>query len=202
MENRAGCIPDQNSEMQASMTGSRRPASFLVESLPLLPRGHVLDVAAGSGRNTLYLAEQGCTVHALDRDQDALQALQAAAHGQQLTQVTIEVVDLEGEPFPVQVFPAEAYNVVIVFFYLFRPLFPALLRTLKPGGVLVYETFLIENYERYRRPRQAVFCLQPHELRTLASDLQILHYDEGARIGRDERQETFTARLLARKESR
>ena len=66
-------------------------------------------------------------MHALDRDQDALQALQAVAHEQQLSQVTIEVVDLEGEPFPAQVFPTAAYDVVIVFFYLFRPLFPALL---------------------------------------------------------------------------
>jgi SAM-dependent methyltransferase len=141
-------------------------------------------------------------VHALDRDPEALQMLQAAAHEQQLSQVTVEVVDLEVEPFPAQVFPTEAYDVVIVFFYLFRPLFPALLRTLKPGGVLVYETFLIENYERYHRPRHAVFCLQPHELRTLASGLQILRYDEGARTGKAGRQETFTARLFARKENR
>lgn len=168
----------------------------------MLPQGRVLDVAAGSGRNTLYLAEQGFTVHALDRDLEALQTLQAAAHEQQLSHVTVEVVDLEVEPFPAQVFPTEAYDIVIVFFYLFRPLFPALLRTLKPGGVLLYETFLIENYERYRRPQQAVFCLQPHELQTLASGLHILHYDEGARAGKDGQQETFTARLLARKESR
>jgi SAM-dependent methyltransferase len=141
-------------------------------------------------------------VHALDCDPEALQTLQAAAHEQQLSQVTVEVVDLEGEPFPAQVFPTEAYDVIIVFFYLFRPLFPALLRTLKPGGVLLYETFLIENYERYHRPRHAVFCLQPHELRTLVSGLQILQYDEGARTGKDGRQETFTARLFARKENR
>lgn len=202
MENCTGRKQDQSSSVQASFVRLRQPAAFLVESLPLLPRGRVLDVAAGSGRNTLYLAKQGFTVHALDRDQDARQALQAAAHEQQLSQVTVEVVDLEVEPLPVHVFPTEVYDIVIVFFYLFRPLFPALLRTLKPGGVLLYETFLIENYERYRRPRHAVFCLQPHELRTLASGLQILQYDEGARAGKDGRQETFTARLRARRESR
>jgi SAM-dependent methyltransferase len=168
--------------------------------LPLLPRGRVLDVAAGSGRNTLYLAKQGFIVHALDRDPEALKTLQDAAHEQQLAQVTVEVVDLEVEPFPVQGFPMEAYDIVIVFCYLFRPLFPAFLRTLKPGGMLLYETFLIENYERYHRPRHAVFCLQPHELRALASGFQILHYNEGTRIGKDGRQETVTARLLARKE--
>ncbi|MGE0681634.1 MAG: class I SAM-dependent methyltransferase [Candidatus Binatia bacterium] len=202
MENRAGRKQDESSSVQENIVGSRQPAPFLVKSLPLLPRGHVLDVAAGSGRNTLYLAKQGFTVHALDRDPDALQALQAAAHEQQLSQVTVEVVDLEGESFPTQVFPMEAYDVVIVCFYLLRPLFPALLQTLKPGGVLLYETFLLENYERYRRPRHPVFCLQPHELRTLAAGLQILQYDEAARAGKEGRQETFTARLLARKESR
>jgi len=158
-----------------------------------------LDVAAGSGRNALYLAKQGFHVRAIDRDLEALQELRTAAHEQQLIHVTAEVLDLEAEPFPEKAFPAETYDVVIVFFYLFRSLFPALLRTLKSGGVLLYETFLVENHQRYNRPRHAIFCLQPHELPTLVSGLQILHYDEGARIGRNGRQEAFTARLLARK---
>lgn len=176
------------------------PARFLLESMHLLPHGLVLDVAAGSGHNALYLADQGFRVHAIDRNPEALRELQLTARERQLALVTTEVVDLESEPFPYRVFPLARYDVVIVFFYLFRPLFPALLRTLKPGGRLMYETFLIDNYLRYQRPRHPEFCLARGELRTLVSGLHILHYDEGVRESKDGQRETFTARLLARKE--
>lgn len=176
------------------------PARFLIEFAHLLPRGTVLDVAAGSGRNALHLAAHGFTVHAVDRNAEALEALQAAAREHHLSHVTTKVVDLEVEPFPQHVFPQATYDVVIVFFYLFRPLFPALLRTLKPGGMLMYETFLIDNYLRYQRPRHQDFCLARGELRRLVSGLHVLHYDEGVRGSKDGQRETFTARLLARKE--
>jgi SAM-dependent methyltransferase len=176
------------------------PSRFLLESLPLLPRGRVLDVAAGSGRNTIALAEHGFTVHAIDRNPEALAELQLTARDRHLHHVITEVVDLEGESFPHQVFPQATYDVVIVFFYLFRPVFPALLRTLKPGGVLMYETFLIDNYLKYQRPRHQEFCLAHGELRTLVPSLQVLHYDEGEREGKDGQGATYTARLLARKE--
>ena len=176
------------------------PARFLVESMHLLPRGLVLDVAAGSGRNALYLAKHGLTVHAVDRSAEALETVQAAARERHLSSVTTAVVDLESMLLPQQVFSPAAYDAVIVFFYLFRPLFPALLRTLKPGGMLMYETFLIDNYLRYQRPRHQEFCLAQGELRTLASGLHVLHYDEGRRESKDGQRETYTARLLARKE--
>ena len=126
----------------------RSASRFLVEYAHLLLRGLVLDVAAGSGRNTIYLAEHGFTVHAIDRNPEALIEVQLTARDRRLMHVTTEVVDLEGEPFSSHVFPPATYDVVIVFFYLFRPLFPALVRTLKPDGVLMYETFLIDNYLR------------------------------------------------------
>jgi SAM-dependent methyltransferase len=176
------------------------PARFLLEFAHLLPRGTVLDVAAGSGRNALYLAAHGFTVHAIDRNPEALKELQVIAHEQHLSLVTTEVVDLEEEMFPRRVFSPATYDVVTVFFYLFRPLFPTLLRTLKPGGMLMYETFLIDNYLRYQRPRHPDFCLARGELRTLVSGLHVLHYDEGVRESKDSQRETFTARLLARKE--
>lgn len=178
----------------------RSPSRFLVEYVHLLPRGGVLDVAAGSGRNTLSLAEHGFTVHAIDRNPEALRELQLTARDRHLHHVTTEVVDLEVEPFPPHVLPPATYDVVIVFFYLFRPLFPALVRTLKPGGVLMYETFLIDNYLRYQRPRHQEFCLAHGELRTLVQGLQVLQYDEGARKGKGKQGETYTARLLAQKE--
>lgn len=178
----------------------RAPSRFLVDNIHLLPRGHVLDVAAGSGRNTLYLAAQGFAVHALDRSPEALLELQVTVHDRHLEQVTTELVDLESEPFPHHVFPQATYDVVIVFFYLSRPLFSSLVATLKPGGMLMYETFLIDNYLRYQRPRHREFCFGRGELRNLTHGLNVLEYNETAREGKDGQGETYTARLLARKE--
>jgi SAM-dependent methyltransferase len=177
------------------------PAPFLVESLHLLPRGRAVDVASGRGRNALYLAQHGFSVHALDRDPVALQTLRALADRHQLMNVTTALVDLETGPVSGVVFPTNTYDVVMVFFYLFRPLFPALVQTMKPGGMLVYETVLVESHLRYNHPRHREFCFEPGELRELVRDLHVLHYDEGERPRPhpDGQPGMFTVRLLARK---
>src|SRR6185436_1888709 len=56
------------------------PAQFLQEQLPLLPKGTILDLAAGRGRHALYLASLGYAVEACDRDQQALDAMAAEAN--------------------------------------------------------------------------------------------------------------------------
>jgi len=174
------------------------PAQFLKDSLPLLPCGHALDVACGRGRNTLYLASQGFTVEAIDRDEQALADLTAAAAQQSLASIAVHAMELEDATRPPAI-PAARYDVILGFFYLHRPLFPALLHALKPGGVLIYETFLIDNHLRYQHPRRREFCLEHNELLSLARGLRILHYDEGAHHDGHGNEPVFTARLLAQK---
>jgi SAM-dependent methyltransferase len=120
--------------------------------------GRVLDVACGGGRHARYLAGLGHHVEAVDRDAGALQALAGVAN------VSTRVADLEGAAWP---YAGESFDAVVVTNYLHRPLFPALFAALKPGGVLIYETFALGN-ERYGRPRNPDFLLQPGELLRLA----------------------------------
>jgi len=180
-------------------TGMHHPAAFLCDHVHRLQRGRALDVAAGRGRNTLFLARRGFTVDAVDRDEQNLAHLMDAARAQGLEGIATRTIDLEGDPRAGQALTERRYDVIVVFFYLHRPLFPALLAALNPGGHLVYETFLVDNHFRYGHPRRKEFCLERNELLGLAEGLRIVHYDEGPYGSAGESHPAWTARLLAEK---
>jgi len=164
------------------------PAAWLVDNLDVIPRGGmVLDVACGSGRHALFLAERGWRVHAIDRDAAALATLgpvgpvgQLAAPKLEERKITTECVDLEsGNP----TLGDRLYDAVIVFNYLHRPLMPAIVRAIRPGGVLIYETFTVGQAER-GRPRNPDFLLKNGELPSLVAPLRVLREREGDHGGR------------------
>jgi SAM-dependent methyltransferase len=112
----------------------------------------VLDVAAGGGRHSRFLAERGHNITAIDRDISALSAQ---------PNVNVVQADLEdGSPWPL---PGCTFGALVVTNYLHRPLFPALLDAVMPGGVLLYETFM-EGNERFGRPSNQEFLLKDGEL--------------------------------------
>jgi SAM-dependent methyltransferase len=118
----------------------------------IAPQADVLDVAAGGGRHSRFLADRGHKVTALDRDTSALALL---------PDIKIVEADLEdGSPWPL---PGRTFAAVVVTNYLHRPLFPELLAALAPGGVLLYETFM-EGNERFGRPSNPAFLLKDGEL--------------------------------------
>jgi tellurite methyltransferase len=159
----------------------RGPSSWLIENADLLPRGgKVLDVACGRGRHALLLASAGFDVHAVDRNPEAIAFLDATAKRLRLT-IASEVIDLETDPPPVLA-PA-AYDAVVVFNYLHRPLMPALRDALKPGGRLFYETFTARQAER-GHPRNPDFLLKDGELAAFMAPFGILRSREGEFEGR------------------
>jgi SAM-dependent methyltransferase len=94
--------------------------------------------------------------------------------------VRAEIVDLEAGPVS---FGPGAFDLVVVINYLHRPLFAALAAALKPGGLLVYETFTRGQAQR-GRPANPAFLLEDHELRRLVEPLEILAEREGDYEGR------------------
>lgn len=137
----------------------------------IAPGGSVLDLACGSGRHARYLAGLGFAVHAVDRDAAAMAGLQGVPG------ITAELSDLESEAWPLA---GRSYAGVVVTNYLWRPRLPDLLALLAPGGVLIYETFMLGN-EAYGKPSRPAFLLQPGELRqiALAAGLREIDFVEG-----------------------
>jgi SAM-dependent methyltransferase len=134
----------------------------------------VLDMASGRGRHSIVLASRGWDVHAIDRDAGALAALEERARGLDVT-VRTASVDLEVGDVDLG---TDRWGTILVFNYLHRPLFPAIVRALAPGGVLLYETFTVGQRER-GRPRSPAFLLAPGELPMLVAPLDVLRSREG-----------------------
>jgi rhodanese-related sulfurtransferase len=151
------------------------PAPWLVDNVDLLPAaGRALDLASGRGRHALLLAAAGFAVTAIDRDADALDRLRAQALRLELD-LRVEVMDLESAGVDLG---ADPFDLIVVTRYLHRPLIPQLVGALAPGGILIYETFLVSQAER-GHPRNPSFLLEPGELTALVRPLEILRVREG-----------------------
>lgn len=140
------------------------PSAWVARWAPLIPQGSVLDLACGSGRHSRLLRARGLEVVAVDREPHALP-------GVRFVQADLE----DGSPWPL---PGERFQGIVVTNYLHRPLFPLLERSLAPGGVLIYETFMLGN-ERYGKPSNPAFLLQPGELWRAFAGLHVIAFEQG-----------------------
>ncbi|MGH1419603.1 MAG: class I SAM-dependent methyltransferase [Hyphomicrobiaceae bacterium] len=123
------------------------------------PNGHILDLAAGSGRHTRLALEAGFSVTAIDRNTLGLGDL---APNSKLTILQHDLENGQPLPFDLQGVPA-AFDGVIVTNYLWRPILPDIVSVVGPSGVLIYETFGVGN-EKFGRPKNPNFLLRPGEL--------------------------------------
>ena len=163
------------------------PSPFLLDMLKFVPRrGRALDVAGGAGRNAIVLAKRGLDTTIADISEVGLARAEAAATQAGVRLHTI-AVDLTEEPLP-----DGPWDVVLVFHYLNRLIFPAIEERLAPGGVLITSIATIRNRERNERP-PASHLLDEGELPALIGGLGVVHYEE---TWRDDRHE---ARLVARR---
>jgi SAM-dependent methyltransferase len=137
--------------------------------------GPVVDVACGRGRHTLAAAERGVPVIGIDRHAARLAELRATAHARTLPVCAVRA-DLEEEGLPLA---SASCGALLVFRFLHRPLAPALIEALRPGGLLLYETFTIHQKELLHGPKNESFFLKDGELPTLFTPLELIEVWEG-----------------------
>jgi tellurite methyltransferase len=146
---------------------------FLVDNIELLTRGTVLDLAMGGGRNAVYLAESGFEVEGVDISPEAVASAQKLAlrHG---VNINAHVADLE-RGYKIT---REGYDNIICFHYLQRSLIQDIKNGVRRGGVVVYETYIVDQAQ-YGKPKNPDHLLKHNELLDMFHDFRCLRYREG-----------------------
>jgi SAM-dependent methyltransferase len=127
--------------------------------------GRVLDLAAGDGRHARHLERLGFDVTAVDRDTQGLAGFEGKI-------VTLDLED--GRPWQL----GGGWDGIVVTNYLHRPLLPAIAASLAESGVVIYETFAKGN-ERFGKPSNPDFLLEPGELLTAFAALEVVAFEQG-----------------------
>jgi SAM-dependent methyltransferase len=154
-----------------SSHGSGAPSAWVTRwAATLAPSAEVMDLACGAGRHVRWLAAQGLRVSAVDRDAAALADLRGLPGVAEVVEA-----DIEQGPWPL---PGRQFDAIVVTNYLWRPLWPRILASLRPGGRLIYETFNIDH-ALIGRPSNPAFLLRHGELLELCQGLRVLGYEDG-----------------------
>jgi 2-polyprenyl-3-methyl-5-hydroxy-6-metoxy-1,4-benzoquinol methylase len=174
--------------------GREQPAPFLRQVFDRqytdITAGRALDIACGSGCNALFLAEKGFDVTAIDISPVALARAEQRAAEKTLS-ILWRQADLENYTLE-----AAAYDLIVNIDYLQRSLLPWMKATLKTGGFIIFDTFLIDQ-QAIGHPRNPDYLLRHNELLDSFRDLRVLYYREGRIISNGE--SSFRAGIFAQK---
>ena len=170
----------------------RKANSFLRKHIGLLPKGRALDIAAGEGRNSVFLARHGLMVDAVDI---AEQGLRKARRLAREMGVKVNTIGADLDTYRVN---KGHYDLIVNFYFLKRSLIPRIKKGLKKGGRIVFETYILEQRQLGTGgPQHSRYFLKHNELLNLFKDFRILLYREG--IFREGGKKRAIASLMAEK---
>ena len=133
-----------------------------------------IDIACGAGRHAVALASAGFDVTAADFSPEGLRLASDLARSQGVS-ITDGLKDLEA---PDASLGDSRFDLAFVFFYLHRPLLPAIDRCLRPGGLLICKTYTVDQLLHGGRPRHKMYFLEHNELLRVFSGYRVLRYEE------------------------
>lgn len=147
----------------------REASKKLIEVIEKIKGKKALDIACGGGRNSIYLANKGFEVDAVDISEVALETLDK----KNIPNITTKIVDLDNF-----IPEKNSYDLIIMTNFLDRELIPHLIDALKKDGVIFIETYMFHE-ENEKPPSNPSFLLEKDELKTFCSQyLELLDYDE------------------------
>jgi len=178
------------------------PNDYLVSVAPQLPSGPILSIAEGEGRNAVFLATRGHTVHGVDASQVGLDKAQLLARDLGVA-ITTEVSDLATYDFGVSRWAA----IVSIFCHLPPPVrarcHAAVVNALVQGGLFVLEAYRPEQLQLGTGgPQNRELLVTVDDLRAELAGLQFLVLTEANRViheGRLHEGQSATVQCLARK---
>lgn len=144
------------------------PAAVVQRFASKAHKGRALDIAAGAGRNSLFLAEKGFQVEAVDISDTALRSLMPK-------HPNISAICADLDHF---VLPKKRYDLIINLRYLNRCLFPNIKEALCLDGLLIFQTFIERPDGKHSASHNPDYLLRPNELLHAFLSLQILFYEE------------------------
>ncbi|WP_417332607.1 methyltransferase domain-containing protein [Halarcobacter sp.] len=148
-----------------------RPQSYKLSNIINYTKGlDALDVACGSGRNSIFLANNGFNVTSVDISEVALDSLNEKNN----PKIKTQLVDLDTHKFD-----ESNYDLIIMTNFLDRKAIPKLVKALKKEGVLFIETYMFHE-ENEKPPSNPDFLLKEGELKSFfdEKEIEILEYDE------------------------
>lgn len=179
-------------------------SSFLIDNSSLFDNlqigNGVLDLACGKGRNGLFLVSHNVPVLFADNNEAHLQSIVPIVElaVRRAKKSACWLVDFEAKVSEGKnPLIGKSFDAVIVFNYLHRPLFPFIREAIRPGGLIVYETFTVDQ-KRFGRPSNPDFLLEQGELVQAFAGWELIRNFEGE-VSSPER---AIARLIARKQAK
>jgi SAM-dependent methyltransferase len=172
------------------------PSPVLRDYVDAIPDGRALDVATGTGRNAVFLAEEGYAVEAIDKSRVGLERTRENARDRGVA----DNLDLLQVDVPSHSFPEERYDLVTISFYRAVDRFPDIKASLAPGGYLFVEHHLRSTEDTPSGPSTDRYRFAANELLHACLDLTVLYYDETTEERPEDRRRA-SARILARKSS-
>ena len=167
------------------------PHPIVLRFASLLTPGRVLDIACGAGRHSLWLAERGWQVTAVDYSPAAIDILKQRSTEKNLS-IETRVADLERREFLIQ---SAFYDLIVVCHYLQRDLFPSIKAGTKSGGVVIAVIAMIDDDPEVK-PMNPAYLLNPGELRGEFEGWDLLRDFEGKHQGERRR---ASAEVVARR---
>ena len=165
------------------------PIELVTQYAALASGKRALDIACGNGRHSKWLRDQGFEVDALDISSVAIEQLKG-----------IDGIHAKEVDFDTYTLPKEKYDLIVKVYFLQRRLFSQIIDALKPGGILILETFL-HHPDNERAPSNPAFRLNEGELESAFDDkcelLHIREYWDTDHTG----SKTMKAAMVARKKA-